>query len=85
MNPTGTQETIGTNRGAGVLLLSVEEVAALLGCSPSHVWRLHASGKVPKPVKLGRLVRWRRAEIAAWVGANAPPRSQWYWTPEKAI
>ena len=34
----------------------------------SHVERLNASGRLgPRPVRLGRLVRWRRDELEAWV------------------
>ncbi len=42
-------------------LLNVKEVAALLGCSTRHVRRLRKKGKMPKPLKLGQLVRWRRS------------------------
>ena len=40
------------------LLLSVESVAKLLDCSQSHVWRQSDAGKMPRPVKCGRLKRW---------------------------
>ncbi len=56
-----------------VELLDVQAVAALLGgCSSRHIFRLSDSGKMPRPVKLGTLVRWRRSDIAAWISAGCP-------------
>ncbi len=55
-------------------LLDVRAVAALLGgCSTRHVYRLTDAGRMPRPVKLGALVRWRRAELSDWLSAGCPP------------
>ncbi len=53
-------------------LLSVEAVAAMLGCSPRHVYRLADGGRMPAPVKLGALVRWPKSAIEEWVAAGCP-------------
>jgi len=54
-------------------LLGVRAVASLLGgCSVRHVFRLADAGRMPKPIKLGALVRWRRDELAAWLRAGCP-------------
>jgi len=53
-------------------LLNVRGVAALLDCSTRHVYRLADGGRIPRPVKLGSLVRWRRAELDAWIKAGCP-------------
>lgn len=53
-------------------LLRVGDVAGLLSCSARHVFRLSDCGKMPGPVKLGALVRWRRAEIMNWLSAGCP-------------
>lgn len=55
-------------------LLDVRAVAALLGgCSTRHIYRLADSGRMPPPVKLGSLVRWRRAELEVWIAQGCPP------------
>lgn len=59
------------------LALSVDEVAGLLGVSARHTWKLHATGRVPRPVRLGRSVRWQRKELLAWLDAGAPTRDRW--------
>jgi excisionase family DNA binding protein len=53
-------------------LLDVNGVAALLNCSPRHVYRLSDSGKMPAPVRLGTLVRWPRAAVDAWLAQGCP-------------
>jgi predicted DNA-binding transcriptional regulator AlpA len=45
------------------LLLEADEVAALHGVSVRHVRRLNHSGKMPKLIKLGCLVKWSRGDI----------------------
>jgi excisionase family DNA binding protein len=53
-------------------LLDVRAVARLLGCSSRHVYRLSDGGRMPKPVKLGALVRWRRQALEDWIAAGCP-------------
>ena len=60
-----------------ILAISAKEVAELLGISRAHVWRLHSSGRIPKPVRLGRAVRWNRKTLEDWLEAGGPPREQW--------
>ena len=54
-------------------MLSVGDVADMLGCSSRHVYRLSDSGRMPRPIKLGALVRWRRAELEKWIAEGCPP------------
>ena len=55
-------------------LLDVRAVAALLGgCSTRHVVRLADAGRMPRALKLGTLVRWRKAEVLDWISAGCPP------------
>lgn len=54
-------------------LLTVREVAALLGCSPRHVYRLSADGRMPAPVSLGALVRWNRNSVQSWIEGGCQP------------
>ena len=59
------------------LLLKAEQVAELLSVSERHVHKLHSSGRLPRPVRLGKSVRWRRDELEAWVNAGSPDRARW--------
>ncbi|MDY7108774.1 MAG: helix-turn-helix domain-containing protein [Planctomycetota bacterium] len=59
------------------LAIPASEVAKLLSVSERHVWTLHATGRLPRPIRLGRSVRWDYAELLAWMKAGAPPRARW--------
>lgn len=55
-----------------VLLLDVGAVRKLLSCSRAHVYRLCDAGRMPKPVKLGWLSRWRRSDLEEWIADGCP-------------
>ncbi len=63
--------------GSAPLAVSAKELGALLGVSLRQVWRLNSTGKLPKPIRLGGSVRWRRDEIIAFVEAGCPDRQTW--------
>ncbi len=67
--------TVGPEPRPGVAaeLLDVGAVAALLGCSKRTVYRLADAGRMPRPLKLGQLVRWRRAEVLEWIAEGCQP------------
>ena len=52
------------------LLLTRRELAETLRVSTRTVERLTASGVLPQPVRIGRSVRWRSAEIYEWLAAT---------------
>jgi predicted DNA-binding transcriptional regulator AlpA len=56
------------------LLLTAGEVARLLNISERSVFRLRSAGDLPKEVEVLGSVRWRRADIEAWVAAGCPKR-----------
>ena len=76
----GVNPTIGRSRPESrpkqfSELLDVVAVTELLGhCSKRHVYRLADAGRMPRPIKLGALVRWRRAELEAWIREGCPSR-----------
>jgi predicted DNA-binding transcriptional regulator AlpA len=54
-------------------LLDVQAVAQLLKCSSRTVWRFADAGKMPNPIRIGVMVRWRRDAIASWITSNCQP------------
>ena len=54
------------------LLVNVLDVAAMMQCSPRHVYRLCDAQRMPRPYKIGALCRWDRAAIQLWVGNGCP-------------
>lgn len=69
---------MATRHGSGgevlPLFLDVKTIAKLLSISERMVWRLKDAGHMPQPVKVGRLVRWRRKDIEQWVEHGCPKR-----------
>ena len=54
----------------GERLLDVRGVAERLGVGVRMVWKLVSQGRMPAPLKLGRLSRWRAAAIDAWIAGG---------------
>ena len=48
-------------------LLTVKDLADRLQISQRQCWKLLASERLPKPVRIGRSVRWSAAVIARWL------------------
>ena len=61
------------------LLLDTRALSRLLKVSSRTIFSMYTGGEMPKPVRIGRAVRWGRAEIEAWIEAGCPPASKWTW------
>ena len=59
------------------VLLTAEAMAWLVQKSVRSVRRDNAAARLPRPVRVGGAVRWRRDEILAWIAAGCPHRSEW--------
>jgi prophage regulatory protein len=53
-------------------LLNVRAVAEMICCAPRTIYRLADAGQLPQPVRVGGLVRWRRADVNDWLAAGCP-------------
>ena len=51
-------------------LLKPQELAAWLGTSAGSLAQMRYRGQGPRFVKTGKLVRYRRSDIDAWLDAN---------------
>lgn len=78
MTETMTTEPDVEQMPAGpVELLTASDLAKRLRISIRQVRKLHSEALMPAPLKLGRSVRWRAAELAEWLSAGAPSRAEW--------
>ena len=57
------------------LMMTADELAETLCISKRQVWRLKAKGDIPKPVRIGSSVRWRRSDILQWIAEGCPSSS----------
>lgn len=53
-------------------MMSVDDVATEIGCCSRSVRRWADSGRMPRPVKLGSLIRWQRSVIEDWIESGCP-------------
>ena len=57
---------------SGRRLGDVKTVAAKLSCSCRHIYRLADAARMPRPVRLGTLVRWDLGELDRWILEGCP-------------
>ena len=53
------------------------EGCQLLGISLATWDRLHAEGKLPGAIRLGRCLRWPRDLLLAWISDGCPEPTVW--------
>lgn len=73
--PVSSKVPVIPSSGSPSDLMTIQSVAIdkLGGCSTRHVRRLSDSGMMPAPMKLGALIRFRRADIEAWIAGGCKP------------
>lgn len=59
------------------LAVGAAQLGKLLGLGLRTIRGMDAAGKLPTPIRLGGSVRWRVAEIEAWLSLGAPDRETW--------
>jgi predicted DNA-binding transcriptional regulator AlpA len=67
-----------TTAPVAALMVDAKTAARLCGgISVRTWWALHASGRVPLPIRLGRRTLWLADELTSWARAGAPARDRW--------
>ncbi len=59
------------------IAVSAKQLSRLLDVSLRQVWRLNATARLPKNIRLGGSRKWSRAEIMRWFEAGCPNRQAW--------
>lgn len=63
--------TLVASEAVAQLLWSKPQVQAALGISQATLDRLTAAGRFPRPVRVGRLLKWRPEDVREWVNSQA--------------
>ena len=66
-------------------LLDVAHVARLTGLSPRTIWKMLEDGRTPKPVRIGRAVRFRASDIDFWIKAGCPSRKDFECAAQEEV
>jgi predicted DNA-binding transcriptional regulator AlpA len=56
------------------MLFTVGEVAHFFRCGVTTVWRWAKEGKIPQPIRIGGVTRWKLDEIQACIAAAEAQR-----------
>ena len=67
----------GQSVSGAVAFVDARAAARMHGVGARSWARWSASGRVPRPVRLGRRVLWPVAELEDWARAGCPPRERW--------
>jgi predicted DNA-binding transcriptional regulator AlpA len=60
------------------VLITSSQFHTMLGISQASFFRLRSMGKIgPRPIKLGKSVRWDEVEVKEWIAAKCPNARQW--------
>ena len=59
------------------LLIDSREAARMLKISQRTLWRMHTTGEMPPPIRIGRAVRWSLEALKKWVDAGCPVDPKW--------
>jgi predicted DNA-binding transcriptional regulator AlpA len=51
-------------------MMTLEDAAKWGRCTEQHIRNLIKRGQFPRPIYLGGLARWPRAELAEWLRSN---------------
>ncbi len=58
-------------------LLTVSTLAGCLSVSVRQAHRMNKAGLIPRPLRIGGVVRWHPDEIERWLKSGAPVRDKW--------
>jgi predicted DNA-binding transcriptional regulator AlpA len=58
-------------------LVTAREFAEMLGLDSKTIVRWSKEGFAPSPVRIGKVLRWKRDEVRSWIEAGCPGRLRW--------
>ena len=58
------------------MLITANDIAALLGGSRPWVYKLMQEHDFPKPIRIGTGVRWDSTEVHAWIDEQKAKRQE---------
>ncbi len=65
------QETPANREGESAMM-DAREAAKLCSFSESMLYKLNRAGKMPPPIRIGALLRWKRSDVVRWIEEGCP-------------
>jgi len=60
------------DESSGRVFVTARQFAIMLQVSKRTLWRLRSAGKIPRPMRVGGIVRWKLDDILQWMAAGCP-------------
>jgi excisionase family DNA binding protein len=57
------------------IFVTAKQLAIMLACSKRTLYRMRSAGKLPSPLRIGGVVRWRLQDVQDWIAAGCPEQS----------
>lgn len=57
-------------------MLTKKEVADLIKATTRHVEKMVAAGKMPRPMYIGKSVRWKKDTVQNWLAQGCPSQQE---------
>jgi predicted DNA-binding transcriptional regulator AlpA len=73
---TATPGTTATSSAPPPAAFRARDLAALCAISEPTLWRWHAAGLVPGPVRIAGTTRWLRTDVELWMSMGCPSRQE---------
>lgn len=70
--PNHAAQVISPGEHSARMLITVDELASILGLSIRTIWRMLSKGNMLTPVRIGKNVRWRLYEVQMWIENGCP-------------
>ena len=56
--------------------INAKELSVILSCCVRSVWRYRSEKRLPKAVRVGSSVKWRKSEIDLWLKWDLPGQAE---------
>ncbi len=66
-------------------LLTAKNLGTWLSLSKRQIARLNASGRLPRPIRIGGAVRWEIGTITLWIAMGCPSRQEFDAMKEQEV
>jgi predicted DNA-binding transcriptional regulator AlpA len=63
---------VSTETAADPLFIPAKKLAAMMNISTRTLWRKLSAKKIPEPVRIGGLPRWRLDQVREWINQGCP-------------
>lgn len=54
------------------VVVTAKQLAMMLQISKRTLFRMRSAGRLPKPVRVGGIVRWRLEDVRNWIANGCP-------------